>query len=947
MASRSTGPKKPRKKGKGKKTPISSGKSRLRTIGRGLFGAAFGAVGADPSDILNYKKNRAEELRRMKDDEIQENLDKLSEKIEQKLLGNDPFKGDDNANSPAQKIARENKVGILSMKNDLAFIKSSIISMNMRLAKLQTGGSGTSAPTSSPILPSLLGGGAGALGRGALSRFGGAKGLLKGGIAGAGIGALGYAAINSAMPITPEQEEYHGTWNTLKRLLTWDYGKKPKEAKPVAGIAPQIVQQKIASGQELTPSERALLDAGKRSVFGGGYSGIPSVGGAPGSFTAPDNSGIQRQIAREVQQRNTGRSSPQPQTNNSPAPNQQAPGSTTYGLAPGTFGANPAFGGFPMAPGASKPSVGPQSSAPNTSGMSREAKALLETIAAGEGGKLGYGAINYKRWGDAGKQTSNFGQHPFAGQKGYTAAGRYQILASNWEKYAGRLGIKDFSPENQDKVAWAFAQDVYRQRTKRNLEEDIRNPAMRGQVTEQLRGTWHGIKGGDRLSSEYDRAAQGTSQGTSLGQSRNPLLAGQNPRNTVNGLPNMITNPGRGSANGESDPLPGGRIGNRGFGVQRHPISGAMRMHKGHDMQAPAGSPVRSMKSGTVTAVNGYGDVTVRYNDGTSGVYRHVSPSQGIQPGTKVGAGQNIATIRAYDPRSTGPHLHYERLDARGNHVNPLEAIRQSRATGPAGPEGGSLRAYNGLSPKQPNSNNPLTGTLLQQWAQKKHGVTGNVEAGAGVEAKPTPWTPLSPNMLGPQAQALNKDTFTGKPIYGSALTQNPAKPTPWTPLSPNMLGPTPQALNKDTFTGKPIYGSAFTQNPPILPTLNTQGFNPNSISGGDGDAGLNAAWRAQQNSRLNAMQINTGIAPAPTGDNILPTIARLEGKLDSISQNQQPVQNPAGAQERSPYGNLQGETPQKPPSLMKSEWNNRGFVPVSEGASNVYGEGSVGGFAI
>lgn len=34
-----------------------------------------------------------------------------------------------------------------------------------------------------------------------------------------------------------------------------------------------------------------------------------------------------------------------------------------------------------------------------------------------------------------------------------TAAGRYQLLARYWDAYKKQLGLKDFSPENQDAVA--------------------------------------------------------------------------------------------------------------------------------------------------------------------------------------------------------------------------------------------------------------------------------------------------------------------------------------------------------------------------------------------------------------------------------------------------------------------------------------------------------------
>lgn len=115
--------------------------------------------------------------------------------------------------------------------------------------------------------------------------------------------------------------------------------------------------------------------------------------------------------------------------------------------------------------------------------MDPKKRALLDAIATDSGG--GYGTINYVGAGQTGiSQTSDFSKHPFEGQKGYTASGRYQILATNYEKFAKKLGLydyekktSDFSPEAQDRVAYEMAKDVYRVGTGgRSLDEDIKNP---------------------------------------------------------------------------------------------------------------------------------------------------------------------------------------------------------------------------------------------------------------------------------------------------------------------------------------------------------------------------------------------------------------------------------------------------------------------------------------
>ncbi len=63
-----------------------------------------------------------------------------------------------------------------------------------------------------------------------------------------------------------------------------------------------------------------------------------------------------------------------------------------------------------------------------------------------------------------GKQFKDFSKHPnkvgLTTQQGpSTAAGKYQITGTNWKKYASRLGLTDFGPESQDKIAAAMLHD--------------------------------------------------------------------------------------------------------------------------------------------------------------------------------------------------------------------------------------------------------------------------------------------------------------------------------------------------------------------------------------------------------------------------------------------------------------------------------------------------------
>ena len=169
-----------------------------------------------------------------------------------------------------------------------------------------------------------------------------------------------------------------------------------------------------------------------------------------------------------------------------------------------------------------------------------EGRALLDAIAQGEGGRHGYNAINYVAARTHGPRFEDFSRHPFQGQSGYTAAGRYQILWNTFAPYAQRLGLTDFSPESQDRAAWALAVDVYARRTRRNLEEDLKNPQMFESITSALAPTWHALRGGggDRFietlrqrmqNPEQTQVATGTGgQGASI----TPTASAENNRPT-------------------------------------------------------------------------------------------------------------------------------------------------------------------------------------------------------------------------------------------------------------------------------------------------------------------------------------------------------------------------------------------------------------------------------
>jgi hypothetical protein len=129
---------------------------------------------------------------------------------------------------------------------------------------------------------------------------------------------------------------------------------------------------------------------------------------------------------------------------------------------------------------------------PQAPELTSEQRGLLQGLAAGEQGPHGYKAINYAAGGGA--FTGN--EHPFEGQKGVTAAGRYQMLATNWGNARAALGLKGgFTPENQDRAALWLARKDYKTRTGRDLDADLKDPARLANIGQVLTPTWHGIPG--------------------------------------------------------------------------------------------------------------------------------------------------------------------------------------------------------------------------------------------------------------------------------------------------------------------------------------------------------------------------------------------------------------------------------------------------------------------
>lgn len=119
-----------------------------------------------------------------------------------------------------------------------------------------------------------------------------------------------------------------------------------------------------------------------------------------------------------------------------------------------------------------------------------------------------------------------------------------------------------------------------------------------------------------------------------------------------------------------------------GFGMRRHPVLGYARMHKGLDIAAPMGAPIRAPMDGVVQMAGwagGYGKfVKLSHGGNMATGFGHMSRIA-VASGGRVSKGQIIGYVGSTG-MSTGPHLHYE-LWKNGVPSNPgrvtFESVQQ------------------------------------------------------------------------------------------------------------------------------------------------------------------------------------------------------------------------------------------------------------------------------
>ena len=109
-----------------------------------------------------------------------------------------------------------------------------------------------------------------------------------------------------------------------------------------------------------------------------------------------------------------------------------------------------------------------------------------------------------------------------------------------------------------------------------------------------------------------------------------------------------------------------------GYGYRVHPITGEKNLHRGVDLAAAEGTPIKAIQDGRVVSAGEAGSyglcVVIEDENGYQSRYAHCA-SISVTAGQEVKRGDVIATVGSTG-QSTGPHLHLEVM-LNGEYLNP------------------------------------------------------------------------------------------------------------------------------------------------------------------------------------------------------------------------------------------------------------------------------------
>ena len=113
-----------------------------------------------------------------------------------------------------------------------------------------------------------------------------------------------------------------------------------------------------------------------------------------------------------------------------------------------------------------------------------------------------------------------------------------------------------------------------------------------------------------------------------------------------------------------------------GYGRRSDPFSGEGEMHKGVDISAPMGTPVKAAADGIIIHAGwngGYGRcVIVDHGNNYQTLYGHLSRLD-VMEGQEIRQGETLGSVGTTG-HSTGPHLHYE-VHVGSTPVNPYRFL--------------------------------------------------------------------------------------------------------------------------------------------------------------------------------------------------------------------------------------------------------------------------------